>query len=604
MILQALCDYYNRKAADSASGIAPEGFGYVEIPFIVHIDREGNFVSIEDTRKLEGKRFVGNTFLVPAAVSRTAGIKANLLWDKADYALGVPDGTKIADLEKKTKKNPAKFTEDVVAKEKAGIESKTKDRLDNFISTIQVQSFSSNKTIQILISFLQNEPYKVIAKNLGEESEILKCIATENPNISFWIEGDEVPVCSLFNNQIKENEHLKTSSDLGICLVTGEKAEIERIHPMLKNVVGAQSSGAAIVSFNNPSFASFGKKQSFNAPVSKSATFAYTTALNMLLSKDSQNKMRVGDTTTVFWSEKKTEFEGFFSSLWNCAPKDNPDADVLAVRQLYNSINTGSQIPESNTKFFILGLSPNAARLSVRLWQTGTINEFSSKIKQHFDDLEIVKSKKDSGHCALFYLLESLVREAKDIPPNLSGDMIKAVLCGIPYPASLQNLCLQRIRKDFAPIPSKSRMRTALLKAYLNRKNRFYKPKEKELTVALDSTNENIGYRLGRLFATFEKLQEDAQPGINATIKDRYYGAASSTPCTVYPQLFKLKNHHLNKLDKPGLKINYEKLIGEITSGIPANGLPPHLSLDDQSRFAIGYYHQRQEFFKKKEEEK
>lgn len=601
MILQALCEYYKRKANDPESGIAPEGFGYAEIPFLVRINKNGDFLNIDDTRNSNGKRLVGKKFLVKAPVSRTIGIKANLLWDKADYALGMPDGKKLADIEKKSKKDPEKYTEAYISEQREKLFREAGERFKAFKTEIK-RNFPDEPSVKALLSFLEKEPFAAMKQKMGDENELLSIIEKENPNIGFWIDGDEKPICSLFNEKIKRSD---IQNDQGICLVTGEKTAIERIHPMLKNVVGAQSSGAAIISFNQPSFTSYGKKQNFNAPVSKAATFAYTTALNLLLSKESQNKIRIGDMTAVFWSERKTEFETFFSSLWNCAPKDNPDADVLAVKQLYNSINTGAETPDCDTKFYILGLSPNAARLSVRLWQVGTVNDFSGKIRQHFDDLKIIISpKNDSGHCALFYLLASLVRDIKDIPPNLSGNITNSILLGTPYPAILQQLCLQRIRKDLRSTPSDSRMRAAILKACLNRKNRLKKSNEKELTMALDPTNENIGYRLGRLFATFEKLQEDAQRGINATIKERYYGAASSTPCTVYPLLFKLKNHHLAKLDNPNLKVYYEKRIGEIVSGIPAEGVPAHLNLDDQSRFAIGYYHQRQDLFTKKNEEK
>lgn len=599
MILQALYEYYKRKENDSESGIAPEGFGYVEIPFLVHLDREGNCTSIEDTRYQEGKRLAGRKFLVPAAVSRTVGVKANLLWDKADYALGIPDATKLADIDKKAKKNPEKYTEEIICQEKTDLAEKTKIRLEAFVSCIKDQQFSTSESILSLLRFLNGNPLQKLQKELGENNENIETIVAENPNISFWVDDDDSPICSMFKDEICKTREQKQAEDQSICLITGEKEPIARIHPLLKNVIGAQSSGAAIVSFNNPSFTSFGKKQNFNAPISESATFAYTTALNMMLAKDSQNKMRVGDATAVFWSAKKTEFESFFSAFWGYS-KDNPDADILAVKQLYSSINTGAKIPNSDTKFYVLGLSPNAARLSIRFWHTGTIAEFSNRIKQHFDDLEIIRSKKESEHYSLFWMLSAIALEHKteNVPPNLSGEIVNAILAGTPYPTTLQHQCIRRIRAE----QDVGRIRASLLKAYLNRRNRFYKSNEKELTVALDITNDNIGYRLGRLFATFEKLQEDAQPGINATIKDRYYGAASSTPCTVFPQLFKLKNHHLAKLSNPGMKVNYEKLIGEITSGIPADGMPAHLNLDDQSRFAIGYYHQRQEFFKAKED--
>lgn len=602
MILQALYEYYQRKAADPESGIAPEGLGYVEIPFLIRLDSEGNFVGVEDTRFQDGKRLVGKKFLVPAPVSRTAGIKANLLWDKAEYALGIPDAKKLSDIEKKANKDLA-YKETKAAKDISDVENKAKERLRAFIEKIQKLNLSDSKEIKAVLIFLENNPFDIIKGSFGGDVETLNTIVSEGPNLSFIIQEQDCPVCSIplvLERTLNKQDAQAQSS---VCLITGEHTPIARIHPMLKGVKDAQSSGAAIVSFNKPSFTSFGKDQNFNAPISESAAFAYTTALNILLEKDSPNKMRIGDTTSVFWSEKKTNFESAFGALWGLPPKDNPDADIEAVKQLYGSIQNGSQIPETSTRFYILGLAPNAARLSVRFWQQGNIEDFSKNIRQHFDDLEIICSKNDRGHKALFYYMASLVRKMEDLPPNLAGDVVKTILQGSLYPQTLLQQTLRRIRNDFEPSLENERMRTALLKAYLNRKQRFYKTTDKEITVSLDTTNQNIGYRLGRLFATLEKLQEEAQGGnLNSTIKDRYYNAASSTPFTVYPQLFRLKNHHLAKMDKEGRKVFFERLIGEIMDGILADGFPAHLNLDDQARFAIGYYHQRQEFFKSKDE--
>lgn len=600
MILQALYEYYQRKASAPENGIAPEGFSYEQIPFLVEIDEKGAFINIQDTRSLNGKKLLGRKFLVPKAVSRTAGIKANLLWDKADYSLGIPDGTKLAEIAKKAEKGKIKVED--VKKENEKISQATVKRQTAFIEELKQSCVAEEKDVKAVISFLENDPLEEIKSKLGPENEIWKTINSENPNVSFIILGETKPVCSSHKEAFSKTSDSTDSDKIGICLVTGENSSIERIHPKIKNVINAQPAGASIVSFDKDSFTSYGKKQNFNAPVSKSATFAYTEALNTLLDKNSKNKMRVGDMTMVFWSEKSNQFENLFSAFWTFS-NDNPDANIEAVRKLYNSINTGVFIEDSSTRFYILGLSPNAARLTIRYWQIGTIDDISKKLKQHFDDIDIVKSAKDKGQCALMAMLATLVRKLDDLPPNLCGDMTKAILQGLPYPQMLLQLCLRKIRTDFETYPSNERMRVALLKAFLNRKQRFSKTSDKEITVSLDTTNPNIGYRLGRLFATLEKLQEEAQgSNLNTTIKDRYYGAASSTPCTVFPQLFKLKNFHLAKLSNPGRKTNFEKLIGEITDGIPADGIPAHLNLDDQARFAIGYYHQRQDLFKPKEE--
>ena len=284
MILQALCDYYQRKADDPESGIAPEGFSREQIPFLIRLTSDGNLIGIEDTRIQDGKKLVGRKFLVPAAVSRTAGIKANLLWDKAEYSLGIPDGLKIADLEKKAKKDPQKYTEETISKETESLKSKAIARHQNFIEKIKKSGLVGNPNIELVLKFLENDPVKQIDEKMGND-DIWFSIKNENPNTSFIIQGCDEPICSMFQKELSSNKTSFESEDKGICLISGEKSSIARIHPMLKNVIGAQSSGAAIVSFNNPSFTSFNKKQNFNAPISESATFAYTTALNMLLEK-------------------------------------------------------------------------------------------------------------------------------------------------------------------------------------------------------------------------------------------------------------------------------------------------------------------------------
>ena len=573
MILQALCEYYQRKASDPENGVAPEGLGYVEIPFLIRLDSQGNFIDIEDTRVPNGKILVGKKFLVLADVGRTRQVKPNRLWDKADYSLGLPISSSAKDVED------------------------AHERHSLFVNVLKNPKIAEIPQVKAVLAFFSNDPIEKILSHLGNDNEKWKIITQKNSILSFII--DDVPICSIpcIRQALLDSEEADMTS--GICLITGEQALITKTHPKISNV---SSKRAAIVSFNEPSFSSFKKEQNLNAPVSKSATFTYTEALNMLLDKKSRNKMQVGDMTMVFWSEKPNQLEDFFSALWSIPTKDNPDADIEAVRKLYSSIKTGVFIQDSNTHFYLLGLSPNAARLAIRYWQIGTVDDVSQKIKQHFDDLEIVKPNKDNGRCALMPMLGSIVRKLDDLPPNLCGDVVKAVLQGTPYPQSLLQMILRRIRTDFSAYPSDERMRAALLKAFLNRKHRFNKTTDKEITVSLDTTNQNIGYLLGRLFAALEKLQEEAQPGINVTIKDRYYGAASSTPCMVFSQLFKLKNHHLAKLENSGLKVYFEKLIGEITDGISSDGLPAHLNLDDQARFAIGYYHQRQDFFKSKEE--
>lgn len=565
MILQSLYEYYERKKADPTSGIAPLGFEWKEIPFIVVISREGKFVALEDTRHGEGKAKRAKSFLVPQGVKRSVGIKANLLWDNIEYALGA---------------NPRERT-DIGARSEA------------FLAQIREELPTADPAVQALVQFLTHQPASAVAQ--GANPDTWQEVFESNANVTFRIDGSEYPtLMDQFHEPVADKRTPGVGRD--ICLVSGARGSIEPTHFSIKGVRGAQPQGAALVSFNADAYSSFGKEQNINAPVSTRSVFAYTTALNHLLRKDSPNKMQVGDASVVFWSDHSTSFESAFANFFTLPPKDDPDRDVLAVRQLYGSLDSGSVDTTSSTRFFVLGLAPNAARLSVRYWQVGSVQEMSHRLRQHFEDLEIAKGSKDVGRLSLFWLLVELANERKidNIPPNVAGNLVRSILTGTPYPATVMQQAIRRIRAE----QTVNRLRAGLLKACLNRAKRAYPTQEKEITVSLDPENTNVGYRLGRLFAVLEKIQEDASPGLNATIRDRYYGAASASPVSVFPQLLKLKNHHLKKLDKPAFVIAHERRLGEIFSGI-SPAMPAHLNMEDQARFAIGYYHQRQAIFTK-----
>jgi CRISPR-associated protein Csd1 len=378
--------------------------------------------------------------------------------------------------------------------------------------------------------------------------------------------------------------------------VTGKREPIARLHTATP-ILGSKSNAKIVAFQKNSGFDSYGKEQAFNAPISVSAESAYSTALKYLITSPT-NRVLVGDTTIVFWAEqlsaplKTYSLEHNFTWFLADPPKDDPDCGVRAIKGLYDAIHTG-RLSGSEKRFYVLGLSPNAARISIRFWKVGTVSEFADKIKMHFDDFEIVHGPQETEHLCLNKILRATVFEYKmdNVPPNLAGAVIESILNGSPYPITLLQQCIRRIRAE----RHVNRARAAILKAHINRFNRFHKPLEKEVTVSLDKTNTNPGYLLGRLFAVLEKVQEEAMPGINATIRDRFYGAASSSPVAVFSQLLKLKNHHLAKLENVGRKVNFERLIGEICDGMKS--YPAYLALNEQAYFSLGYYHQRQDFF-------
>lgn len=562
MILQALKGYYDRKAQDPDGGIAPQGFEWKEIPFIIVLDDKGNLVQIEDTRKITGKKKRATLFLVPQGEKRTSGVKAYRLWDNAEYIFGLDGGE---------------------AKQKAFIA-----RLDEYLDLDDVglsamkRFFSGNPVVQA-----------------GTKYEWAEVSETK-PWLAFRLVGNMELICQRPGVVKALTEELEKTDDRKpmVCLITGEPAPAIRLQPPIKGVKDANTTGADIVSFNLRAFESYGKdqRQGENAPISDAAAFAYTTAINHLLRKDSGQKLQVGDASTVFWSEAPDDLENNFSDIFAESPKDDPDRNTRAVESLYRSVQTGGFTTDNDTtRFFVLGLAPNAARISIRFWQVGTVAELSGRIRQHFNALEIARPGHEKRYLSLFRLLvnTAALGKSENIPPNLAGDTMRAILSDSPYPATLLQAAVRRIRAE----QDVNYPRAALIKACINRS-----AEKEELKVSLDENNTNTAYRLGRLFAVLERVQERANPNINATIRDRYYGAASATPVTVFSTLLKLKNHHIPKLNK-GEAANQEKLIGAIMDdGLDGTiGFPPMLSLPDQGRFAIGYYHQRQAFFTKSE---
>jgi len=568
MILQALYDYYQRKAADPESNIAPFGYEWnSKILFRIVIKENGEFFQLEPNTV---------SYLVPRAVKRSGGdFRPNFLWDKEEYLLGTFDTNQ-------TKHNIFKksVSQDipVLLRNSIGIKA-----INHFFETNQIDSVRKSA-----------------------DWEMVK--RAKNPNMSFWLIGQDAPIASdeIFKEFVISKELHETGESAvkiikGICSITGKKTLIARTHQ--KTFINKDAN--LLVSFQkNSGYDSYKKDQAYNASVGVEAEFAYTTALKMLLESKSnkfsiKGKQKSG-TSFLFWADKQNVLEENFNFFFNTSfHADNPDRDVRTVKAALESIFTGRLNEEGNVKFHILGLCQGGgSRIAIRLWKTNTVKEFALHIKKHFEDLEIISdSKTQRDYINLYSLFTniSLKNDIDNLPPNIHGSVVESILDGTKYPDTLQQQCIRRIRAE----QHVNRIRAAILKAYLNRKETIYNTNEKLITMSLDLENKNQGYLCGRLFAVLEKIQEEAQPGINTTIKDRFYGAASATPITVFSRLITLSNHHIEK--KPSLKVFFEKLKGEIFGKIDSNGLPAHLSLDDQSRFAIGYYHQRQDLFIKKD---
>lgn len=577
MILLALKEYYDRKEATGE--IAAEGWISGGIDFLLELDRDGRLRNIADLREGTGKKKNPRPFQLPnignqALKHTNSGTDANLLWDNAKFVFGLgPKG----DLH---------------------LQSMI-DAIDQWLGP------SDDVGVAAVRAFLQqgleDRNHFELALKHPEYGELLR---TGNVKISFHVMETPYPI--VFQSPVVvsalKREEGTDESATATCLITGERNVAAAVtHPVIKGVRGAQSAGASIVSFNEEVFTSYGKKQSLNAPVSKRAASHYTKALNMLL--ESKQRLFVGDMSIVCWAENENDFESEFSAFFEEPPKDNPDEGTEKIKALLQSVHSGAYMEDNDrTRFYIVGLSPNMARISIRFWQVGTVFEFACRIRQYFEDFAIVKPSKEPTYYSVWRILVNIAVQDKseNIPPNLAGEFMRSILEGKPYPETLLQAALRRIRSDteFRVKP----VRAALIKAYLNRYLHFHPNQSyKEVGRVLDINQTSIGYHLGRLFAVLEKVQEEANPGINATIRERYYGAACTTPVTVFPNLLRLKNHHLAKIERKGRVINFEKLLAEIMRKL--NQFPAHLNLQEQGMFAIGYYHQRQDLFMSKKAE-
>ncbi|QIZ75782.1 type I-C CRISPR-associated protein Cas8c/Csd1 [Ferrimonas lipolytica] len=581
MILQALCEYYQRKADDPDAGLAPRGFEQKPIPFVIVIDDDGQFVQLLDTRESQRKKLIPKSFLVPQTKIRSGAksyATANLLWDHYGYLLQQP---------KLDKPDAEPTGKDVVMAAK---------QYQSFVEQTQqlAHALPDCPDVQAAMRFLQ-QPDQV--ERVKADPVYVDCLKVKGCNLAFQRISSAALCCqsSAIQRWIGEQAD-DASGEVGICLVSGKQLPIARLHDGIGQIVGKP---APLASINAKAFESYGKQQGLNFPVSQQAVFEYATALNHLLRRDSKQKLFLAGTTLVCWSQRdshplETELVGLFGN------PDDPDSDTHKVIERYRSISDGAvQAADDQQRFYVLGLAPNApARIVVRFWLTGTVAEFSQRIGQWFRDIEMVGNAK-FGYPSLYRLVTStaLLHKADNLPPNLMAEVYLAILQGLPAPASLFNGVIRRIKAECGQV---SYERACLIKACLNRKQRFQSSTEQfraqELTMSLNIEETRIGYRLGRLFAALEKLQLDAQGGLNSTIRDRYYSSASCTPKTVFATLMRLSSHHLKKLSEGG-RIATEKRLGDIVA--PIAEFPSHLNLDEQGLFALGYYHQKQALYTK-----
>lgn len=588
MILQALVDYYEALAAQGR--VAKPGWGIAKISYALNLDKQGrllNLISLKLTKQ-KGKKAVEvpQSILLPEATKRTAGVAAQFLWDNAKYVLGL-DASGKAERSKQCFEAMAQKCQEILA---AAVGEKAA-ALKAFFTSWQPEAAHENPLLQPYMEDLlssANLMFKVEGEGVEQDEEIRKA----------W-------------DAYKSQQASDTAQ--GICLVTGKKAPVARLHPNIKGLYGAQSSGAALVAFNALAYESYEHKQGDNAPVSEYAAFAYTTALNTLLASE-RNYLRIGEMTVVFWAEgADKDNEDVFGDIFSSENKIIEDADLQGFFEKVSqgqAFSVKDYLVKPENKFYILGLSPNAARISVRFFFADTFGDFIKNYEQYFREFEIIKPSFDNRvNVPLWQILqETANKNSKDkaASPLLAGAVLRSILSGIKYPEALYQNTILRAKAD-QDNPDKnitkiSRIKAAIIKACLLRN---YKNNEEVVTVALNEECKKVPYVLGRLFAVLEDLQEKANPGINSTIKDRYFNSACATPSVTFPLLTKLANTHLKKISaQRGTVICFEKLIGELMNKLEVenNAMPARLSLPEQGEFVLGYYHQVQKRFEKREE--
>lgn len=587
MILQALTAYYEQLVRQGKLS-APGWDDSFKVSYELRLNDAGQLLRVVPllTEKTVGKKTVlaPRAMRVPAHEKRSSGIAANFLCDNSTYLLG-------ADEKGKPERSADCF------KACAKLHHTILDGVDSPAARALLAYFDSWDPAQAAAHPLLAEQWKEITGN----ANLIFGYETADHSHSFV--NDDPAIQNAWQTHYNDRS---ADSDMGQCLITGKYAPIERTHPNISGVPGAQSSGAALVSFNAPAFCSYGHEQGDNAPVSKYAAFAYTTALNRLLADRSHCK-HVGDTTILCWAENAEPVYQDAMSMFLFGADEAAGIQESDVQAALKRLSAGQTVPflekelSPDQHFYLLGLAPNAARLSVRFFLRDTFGSFAQNLQKHAEEMEIDCSEKEKFRTLpIWAVVNETTRTVPGQPakpsPQLAGDLLRAVLTGGRYPATLLNGVTLRIRAE----QNVTRGRAAVIKAYYLRNYPTELNKE-VYTVSLNETT-NVPYLLGRLFSVLEAVQKAANPGINTTIKDRYFNAACATPGMAFPTLLRLSQKHLRKLND-GLATHYDKQITELMAQLPESGFPARLSLPDQGKFTIGYYHQTQKRYIKKNEE-
>lgn len=581
MILQALTRYY--EALLKRGDIAPLGWSKTKISFALCLDKDGHVTQVIPTMEpVEmGKKTVlrPQEKTLPAGEDRSSNVAANFLWDNSGYILGI-------DQKGKPERSKKYFSEAKALHHAVldGVNSPTSSAILAFFDAWQPERAAEHPA---LASQLQ--------------------AITSGGNLLFRVDGvypqEDTAICDAWQRYWERTDK---NTKLMQCLVTGQyHQEIARTHPKIKGDPrdGFQTMGNTLVSFNNDSESSYGQEQSYNAPVGKYAAFAYTAALNHLLA-NRNNVQIIGNTTVVCWAEgaEPVYQDLFMSFVSGSLPPAISDNDLrAALKRLAMGLPCDDLGVDPNRTFYVLGLAPNAARLSVRFFLRDSFGKLMQNVNAHYERLEIVKPTYEKREVlSLWALLRETVNlNSKDKSPSpaMVGAAARAIFSGGLYPVSLLEAAMLRIRAE----RNITWGRAAIIKAYYLKNPHTDCPKE-VLTVSLNETSTNIPYTLGRLFSVYEAVQQAANPGINTTIKDKFFNSAAAMPASIFPVLNSLYQKHLRKLEN-GQRIYFDKQVSALKNVLHED-YPARMTLAQQGSFDLGYYHQTQKRYLKKEENK
>lgn len=579
MILQALVRYYEDLLEKGQ--IPQPGWGTEKVSFQLNINSQGKLLDMVSLKREvdSGKKkvMVPRDMPVPQRVKRASGVNANFLCDNSSYVFGIDE-----------KGKPERSLQCFQAFRKLHHEI-----LDSINSEIA-------RGILLFLDSWEPQKAKEYECIISHWKDLMK-----GANILLYVEG----ISSVQDAEIRTGWQKYYESSGGnadcICMVTGKKSKTAILHPVIKGIYGAQAMGTSLVSYNAPAFCSYGKEQGRNASVGEYAAAAYGAALNHLLN-DREHVRTIGDTTVVCWAEggeEKYQDAALAAFMGESVQNKISEADIYAILKAAlqgNPLDMEEVNFDMNRPFYILGLAPNAARLSVRFFYQDSFGNLLKNVAKHYERMAIIKPVKDPfERLPVWKMLQETVNQNtkdKSPSPQMAADTMKAILSDTYYPDSLVNGVMLRVRAEH----NITRGRAAIIKAFYL-KNINSKCPEEVLQMQLNEESTNIPYNLGRLFAVLEHIQQEANPGINATIKDKYFNTAASTPSHIFPLLINLSQKHLKKIKEPNKKVYFEKNMQSIVEKL-GEKFPDRMTLPEQGSFQLGYYHQTQKRYQKKEE--